>query len=61
VRTVAWDASSIEVVMWVAVMTFGAQLKFGMVGIDSVNASPAGRGKNWGLARVRGSVLSSCQ
>lgn len=61
VRTVVPDAASTEVVMWVAVMSVGAQSKLGMVGKGSMNASSARREKDWGLARVRSGVLLSCQ
>lgn len=47
--------------MWVAVMSVGAQSKLGMVGEGSMNASSARREKYWGLARVRRRVLLSCQ
>jgi len=61
VRTVTPEAASAEVVMWVAVMSLGAQSKLGMVGEGSMNASSARRMKSWGLAWVRSRVLLSCQ
>ena len=57
-RTVTRDASSTDVVMWVAVMSVGAQSKLGIVGVGSMNASSARREATLGIVSVGSELMS---